>query len=471
MRKPTVKKIQIAKFLKPRVLALPLISCALSLLTHQPAWSAQSYYVSVGGNDSNTGTIDSPFKSIQYAVYRTKPGDTVYVRGGVYDLGKEMGENNGIDIGASNAGTPNAPITLRSYPGEEVALDGSSIDPNKYSPSCIEIYQTRHIVVKGFECRNSKRDGIVSWGSSYVQIQNNVIHDVPAAGITVGNSRMNEVYDVLVQGNTVYNTNLQNRGTIGQGIQTLRSNNVRIVGNRVYNNLGEGIVCYLAKNCLAAYNVVYDNYGIQMYMDNATNSTFENNFIYNRGDSRFFYRGQRAVGIQMANENYGADSNPLSENIVRNNIVIGGFAGFRYGAYQNGGGMKNSLIMNNTFYGATNSMLNIEPDAHSGTVIANNIFHQTNGVSMTSFFSNPGSITFQNNLWYGGSAGAAAGPGDINANPLLVRPGIFEMGGYKLQSQSPAIDKGTPWGSMNRDFFGSSRPVGAGLDIGAHEMR
>ena len=48
------------------------------------AVSNASFYVSTTGNDSNSGTIDSPWRTIQHAANSVQAGDTVYVRGGVY---------------------------------------------------------------------------------------------------------------------------------------------------------------------------------------------------------------------------------------------------------------------------------------------------------------------------------------------------------------------------------------------------
>ncbi|WP_462410446.1 right-handed parallel beta-helix repeat-containing protein [Neobacillus sp. Marseille-QA0830] len=60
------------------------VSHAVSAVTTQAA-TASIYYISPTGSDSNPGTIDAPFKSLMKAQEAASPGDTVYIRGGVYD--------------------------------------------------------------------------------------------------------------------------------------------------------------------------------------------------------------------------------------------------------------------------------------------------------------------------------------------------------------------------------------------------
>src|SRR5437016_2111645 len=44
-----------------------------------------AFYVSTTGSDSNPGTVTSPWRTIQHASNSVQAGDTVYVRGGVYN--------------------------------------------------------------------------------------------------------------------------------------------------------------------------------------------------------------------------------------------------------------------------------------------------------------------------------------------------------------------------------------------------
>ena len=76
------------------------------------------WYVSTTGDDSNDGSFENPFATIQYAVDNMNGGDIVYLREGTY-------YESGIYINPiTKSGNPNSPSILKSYPGEWAILDG-----------------------------------------------------------------------------------------------------------------------------------------------------------------------------------------------------------------------------------------------------------------------------------------------------------------------------------------------------------
>ncbi len=87
----------------------------LPTATKQPLAKGPTYFVDVGkGDDANDGTRTKPWKSIQHGVHRLKPGDTLYLRGGVYYE----------KVRLTKSGTAEAPIVIASYPGEIATIDG-----------------------------------------------------------------------------------------------------------------------------------------------------------------------------------------------------------------------------------------------------------------------------------------------------------------------------------------------------------
>ena len=68
-----------------------------------------TYYVAKDGNDSNPGTLAEPWLTIGKANQELQPGDTVYIREGVYQE----------SIAPINSGTSGKYITYQNYPDEK----------------------------------------------------------------------------------------------------------------------------------------------------------------------------------------------------------------------------------------------------------------------------------------------------------------------------------------------------------------
>lgn len=66
------------------------------------------------GSDSNPGSLTQPWRTLTHAVGHLQPGQTLVLRGGVY--------HEPLHIEAR--GTAQAPITIRSHPGELAIIDG-----------------------------------------------------------------------------------------------------------------------------------------------------------------------------------------------------------------------------------------------------------------------------------------------------------------------------------------------------------
>jgi hypothetical protein len=90
------------------------------------------YYVATDGNDSNPGTIDRPFKTIQRFADLALPGDTCIIRAGTY---RET-------VTPANSGNATAPITFTAYPGETVTISGADLLGGGWSQHEGSIYKT-----------------------------------------------------------------------------------------------------------------------------------------------------------------------------------------------------------------------------------------------------------------------------------------------------------------------------------------
>lgn len=81
----------------------------------RPLSKGPTYFVdATKGEDANQGSKAKPWKSVQFAVKQLKPGDTLYLRGGVYHE----------KVHLTRSGTDKAPIVIASYPNELAIIDG-----------------------------------------------------------------------------------------------------------------------------------------------------------------------------------------------------------------------------------------------------------------------------------------------------------------------------------------------------------
>jgi len=77
---------------------------------------AKDYYVATDGSDSHSGSKTEPWRTIQHAADTLQPGDTVYIRGGVYRECVQPGRG-----GTSE----DKRIAFKAYPGEIPMIKGS----------------------------------------------------------------------------------------------------------------------------------------------------------------------------------------------------------------------------------------------------------------------------------------------------------------------------------------------------------
>lgn len=114
---------------------------------------ARTWHVSPAGNDDNAGTLASPFATLQKAHGLTNPGDTVLVRGGVYQTTRPAVDLGGIAI--SRSGSPGKPIRYLAYPGERPVFDFSKLAISTTGGYTHGFYVTgSHLHFRGFEIRN-----------------------------------------------------------------------------------------------------------------------------------------------------------------------------------------------------------------------------------------------------------------------------------------------------------------------------
>jgi hypothetical protein len=424
------------------------------------------YYVSLGGNDKNKGSINNPWRSIQKACRSMKAGDTVFIRGGTYNEKVEIEISGSADGGY---------VTIQNYEGERVIIDGLS----KKEDCMIYMEDRSFIRIKGLEFCNNKsknfRAGIYVEGSgSNIEIIDNKVYEISSSedahGIGIfGTYGEKSISNVLIDGNEVYNCIL---GSSEAVVVNGNVSNFRIINNHIHHNDNIGIDCIgyegtapnndRARNGIVSNNHVHDISSAKnpayegekcadgIYVDGGTNIIIERNNIYNCD-----------IGIEVASEHKDKSSDNI---IVRSNIISDCSL---YGLCFGGAERENGIAEKNWFVNNTivNNNVSIRIQQALNNVIKNNIVYGIDSLISGKIGTN----IFSYNLWYSEKGNKQ------KLNPFQ-NPEFVNVKGnnYKLKVNSPAIDTGNVdnpsiYGEL--DFEGNSRIIGGKIDCGAYELR
>lgn len=121
----------IDKFYRLSLVSMLLLIIATPIIVHNSFDTRQraagnTYYVAPNGNDANDGSITSPFRTVQKAVWTVPEGSTIQLRAGVYNESIYIGKNN---------------LTVEGYPGERAIID-ESMDVTGWTPVGNNVYKT-----------------------------------------------------------------------------------------------------------------------------------------------------------------------------------------------------------------------------------------------------------------------------------------------------------------------------------------
>jgi len=279
--------------------------CILWSLLVTTTSMATTYYISPSGSDSNTGTLNRPWRTLAMANRTLQPGDTVYIRQGVYQE----------DINPVRSGNADAMIVYANYEDEEVVLQGfgngndEAVVAIGYPGSAASWGSCSNIVIQGLHIRpNDASYGIAIYGN---RTENIVVRDcylycvrrtAPRThGILVGQAR-----------NTLIENNIFDGGW-GLGIITTGSPKYTVIrNNRILNCYASGIdiqtsygenQAMLIESNVIAGSVVED--GIQFEPDysgydpgSKRGVIIRNNAIYNNAENAIDLKGAADVIIE-----------------------------------------------------------------------------------------------------------------------------------------------------------------------------
>ncbi len=309
------------------------------------AQNNHSYYVSSTGNDSSNGSLEYPWRTFKNAVSNIiQPGDTIYVRGGVYSEYADIYAGNEAILPlfrySGIHGDPGNPIIYKSYPGETAI-----IDPQGNSDGIkIQGEDRTGIIIEGFEIRNSWGSGIrLEDNPSHIVIRNNHIYDTDGSlGANIGGIRLNSAHDILIENNLIH----------GNYIREAQNNN----GANIF--IFSGTTNFIIKN-----NEMYDSeHGIFYKHSGYGSSLFENNYIHDL----------RKNGFYIATDNI----------TMRNNLLIN-VAGSAFNIHEEAGCTecsRNNIIEHNTVANSGGSYIlnrGIDRPGAINTTVINNIFYKS----------------------------------------------------------------------------------------------
>lgn len=386
-----------------------------------------TYYVSVTGSDAANGAIGSPMRTINAALAKAIPGDSVIVRAGNY----------GEKVVFPKSGRLEKLITLKAYAGEKAVIDGTGLTVSG-NESLVMISNASYVVLEGFDICNLKTsaagtnvNGVTAnAGSGNIIIRKNKIYNIEnnaapsqgrsGHGIEIIGNTADVMKNILVEDNIIHDTktgyseNLTINGYV-DGF-TIRRNtiyNTENIGidaaggyaantNPAFNYARNGVI---SENEL--YNIditrgpiggIHGHGAIAIYVDGARNIIVERNKIH---------EADRGIGIVSENNDY-----PTSNCIVRNNFVyngwltgiyLGGYLGYTSGGTRNCYVVNNTLLFNNKVvgaYGEIEGEIRLTEQCFDN-VIKNNIVYARPVDVIIHKYTNSGSGNIiDNNLYY-----------------------------------------------------------------------
>ena len=136
---------------------LTIIAVLFISIIYSPI-NAAVYYASPTGN--GTGTLASP---CSFATGLTKiiaPGDTLYLRGGIYYLSAKVSINK--------SGTANARIAIMAFPNEKPILDFSAEPYSSSNPGVSLSGTSSYLHLKGLVIRYAGDNGLINNGNNHI---------------------------------------------------------------------------------------------------------------------------------------------------------------------------------------------------------------------------------------------------------------------------------------------------------------
>src|SRR5262245_44576315 len=338
---------------KGRIRFRPLVLCARSavvfiVIASTPSRSAQldaaTYYVApTGGSDLNNGlSIGAPFATISKGISLSHAGDTIYLRGGTFNL------SSALTINTTHNGTAASPVNLFAYPGDPTpVLDfrGEPFSGTNGGATGVDL-QANYWHLQGFMVQYAADTGISVSGSNNT-LERLVTRQNQDTGLILkqSSSRIpanNLVLNCDSSGNFDFRTD---RSAAGGGnadgfaakFRDIGPGNY-FIGDRAYNNSDDGYDLWGASGAVHIINCQAFHNGLGSTFRTPTGGTITgydgngNGFKLGQDSSTHTLFGNVAFG----NPHNGFDINGNARDTVGPGIIQHGVTVYNNTAFNNG---------------------------------------------------------------------------------------------------------------------------------------
>ncbi len=141
-----------------------ITACTIGIVLAAGHTQAAEYFIAPGGSNSNGGSIASPWGTFDFAIDQLNPGDTLFVRGGTYNL------SNRITLSSGDGGTLNNRVNIWAYETagvmETPILDFAGMSNSLWGQSGGRGIQVNDgidwVHIKGLTIQNARDNGLQS---------------------------------------------------------------------------------------------------------------------------------------------------------------------------------------------------------------------------------------------------------------------------------------------------------------------
>jgi hypothetical protein len=405
----------------------------LSTIVH-PA----TYFVSTSGSDANGGTANLPFATIVKAAGIALPGDTIWVRGGVYSTGGR--------ISISRSGTATQSIMMFAYPGDpRPVLDFSGM-PIGSSNQGVLLNNASYWYIKGMRICGAGDNGLQISGGGNNRIEFCDFFENRDAGLQLKNA---------THDNTIINCDSYYNADYVAGSSTYTGGNADGFAPKL--DIGTGNSFY---GCRAWLNSD-DGWDGFLYSDLNITTTIENCWSWANGylkDGKTTTSSMNGNGFKMGG-GWTTDSVSVRHYTFRHNQVLKNCLSFNNKAkgFDQNHDVGSMTLFNCTGKGNGSNNFDIAEALAAGKILTveNCLSYENSKVKLLS------SAVTATNSW---APALAAAPGDFvsidtagMSGPRKADGSLPEITFMHLAAGSKFIDAGT---NIGLPFAGSAPDIG-----------